>query len=227
MKPKPKIVIFDVDGVLVDVRDSYHRTIVETVRHFTGRRVTRSQIHRWKNRSGYNDDWKLTVDWIRSLGRRVRYGEVTRKFQQLYRGEKFDGYIARERWLVSPAQLRRLAGRAELAIFTGRPRREVLHTLRKFGVRAYFRRIVALQDVKRSKPDPEGLLRILNGRNPRSAVYVGDNIDDALAAHRAGIAFLGVLPPGSAARRFRAVGLRELGALAVLDTVNKVEKWLG
>ncbi len=227
MKPKPKIVIFDVDGVLVDVRDSYHRTIVETVRHFTGRRVTRNQIHRWKNRSGYNDDWKLTVDWIRSLGGRVRYGEVTRKFQRLYRGEKFDGYIARERWLLSREQLRRLAQRAELTIFTGRPRREALHTLRKFGVRAYFRRIVALQDVKRSKPDPEGLLRILNGRDPRSAIYVGDNIDDALAAHRAGVAFLGVLPPGSAARRFRAAGLREWGARAVLDTVNRVEKWLG
>jgi len=105
VKPKPKIVIFDVDGVLVDVRDSYHRTIVETVRHFTGRRVTHSQIHRWKNRSGYNDDWKLTVDWIRSLGRQVRYGEVTRRFQQLYRGGKI-------RWLHRPGALAAFAGPA-------------------------------------------------------------------------------------------------------------------
>lgn len=226
MKQQPKIVIFDVDGVLVDVRDSYHRTIVETVQHFTGRRVSRHEIHRWKNRSGYNDDWKLTVDWIRKLGRRASYEDVTHKFQQLYRGKNFEGHIAREQWLLSPARLRRLAERAELALFTGRPRREVLHTLGKFRVRRYFRSLVALEDVKRSKPDPEGLTRILNGRDPRSALYIGDSIDDALAARRAGVAFVGVLPHSSSARRFRAARLRQLGARAILSNVNDLEKWL-
>jgi len=34
----PKLIIFDVDGVLVDVRGSFHRSIIDTVRHFTGKR---------------------------------------------------------------------------------------------------------------------------------------------------------------------------------------------
>jgi phosphoglycolate phosphatase-like HAD superfamily hydrolase len=34
------MLIFDVDGVLVDVRGSFHRTILDTVHYFTGRRVT-------------------------------------------------------------------------------------------------------------------------------------------------------------------------------------------
>lgn len=225
-KLSPKIVIFDVDGVLVDVRDSYHRTIVETVRCFTGRRVSVTDIHRWKSRSGYNDDWKLTADWIRSLGQRVPFAEVTRVFQQLYRRKKFDGYIRRERWLFARRRLQRMARRAELAVFTGRPRREVLDTLKKFGVRRYFCRIAALEDVKRSKPDPEGLRRILNGRDPTAALYVGDNIDDALAAKCAGIAFVGVLPRGSVGRRLRASTLRRLGARIILDNVNELEPWL-
>ena len=206
VKPAIELVILDVDGVLVDVRESFHRTTVQTVRHFTGQRVSRAEIHRWKNRSGYNDDWKLTTDWICSLGRRVSYEEVKRQYQRFYWGESGDGNVARERWLLPRARLRRWARRAELAIFTGRTRRELGHTLARFGVARYFRRIATLDDVLRSKPAPEGLLRILDGRDPVSAVYAGDNVDDALAAQRCGIAFLGVLPRNSAARRLREIG---------------------
>ena len=35
-----QIIIFDVDGVLVDVRQSFHRTLIQTIEYFTGRRVT-------------------------------------------------------------------------------------------------------------------------------------------------------------------------------------------
>ncbi len=76
MKLRPELLVFDMDGVLVDVRESYHRTILETVRHFTGRRVSLEQVQRWKNRSGSNDDWKLTTDWIRALGGGETYREV-------------------------------------------------------------------------------------------------------------------------------------------------------
>ena len=226
VKPAIELVILDVDGVLVDVRESFHRTTVQTVRHFTGRRVSRAEIHRWKNRSGYNDDWKLTTDWVRSLGRRVSYEEVKRQYQRFYWGESGEGNVARERWLLPRARLRHWAQRAELAIFTGRTRRELGHTLARFGVARYFRRIVTLDDVRRSKPAPEGLLRILDGRDPVSAVYAGDNVDDALAAQRCGIAFLGVLPRNSAARRLRAARLRQLGAQAILGHVSELEEWL-
>ena len=226
VEPAIELVILDVDGVLVDVRESFHRTTVQTVRHFTGQRVSRAEMHRWKNRSGYNDDWKLTTDWICSLGRRVSYEEVKRQYQRFYWGESGEGNVARERWLLPRARLRRWARRAELAIFTGRTRRELGHTLARFGVARYFRRIVTLDDVRRSKPAPEGLLRILDGRDPVSAVYAGDNVDDALAAQRCGIAFLGVLPRNSAARRLRAARLRQLGAQAILGHVSELEEWL-
>ena len=66
MKLDPKLVIFDVDGVLVDVHGSFHKSIIDTIHCFTGQRVTYAEIHDWKNRSGYNDDWRLTTDWIAS-----------------------------------------------------------------------------------------------------------------------------------------------------------------
>ncbi len=33
-----RLIVFDMDGVLVDVSESYRETIVRTVEHFTGRR---------------------------------------------------------------------------------------------------------------------------------------------------------------------------------------------
>lgn len=222
MDRKPELIIFDVDGVLVDVRNTFHRCTIETVRHFTGRRVTRSEIHEWKNRSGYNDDWRLTTDWVAQLGHPTPYEEVKRRYMEFYWGTNGSGFVRGEKWLLSRAALARLARRAELAIFTGRTREELAHTMHRFGTRRYFRRIVTFDDVRRTKPDPEGLLQILDGRDPSAAVYLGDNVDDAIAARRARIPFLGVLPHGSTARRIRLSKLRDEGAIAVLGHVKEV-----
>lgn len=226
MKLSPKLVIFDVDGVLVDVHGSYHRSILDTVKHFTGRRFTYAHIQQWKSRSGYNDDWRLSTDWINSAGGKVKYEEVQRVFQKIYWGANGTrGNVRRERWLVSPRLLERWARRAELALFTGRTRRELRHTLEHFGVKKLFRRVVTMDDVENLKPHPEGLLRLINGANPRDALYLGDNLDDALAAKSAGVPFLGVLRNGSEAHRVRAAQLREHGARAILHNASELEKY--
>jgi HAD superfamily hydrolase (TIGR01548 family) len=222
-----ELIIFDVDGVLVDVRESFHRTILATVRHFTGQKVAREEIQRWKSRSGFNDDWDLTHAWIRRLGGRATLEEVKRVFNRLYWGSNTDGFVQRERWLLPRPMLRRLAHRAELAIFTGRTQRELRHSLRRFGVEEFFRRTVTQDDVGRKKPHPEGLLQLLEGRAAAAAVYLGDNVDDALAARAAGVPFVGVLPRNSLARRLRAPALRRLGARAIFSHVAEIEKWLG
>ncbi len=36
-----QLIVFDMDGVLVDVTESYRETIVRTVEHFTGRTISR------------------------------------------------------------------------------------------------------------------------------------------------------------------------------------------
>ena len=217
--------IFDVDGVLLDVRGSFHRSIIDTIHFFTRHRPTYAEIHQWKNRSGYNDDWRLTTDWIASLGYEVPYAKVKSRFQKFYWGSNGEpGNVSRERWLISHAHLERWSRRAELALFTGRTRRELRHTLAGKQARGIFRRTVTMDDVTKGKPDPEGLRLLLNGLSPRDAIYLGDNIDDALAAKRAQVPFLGVLPHGSDAHRARAARLRELGALTILHDVKELEK---
>jgi HAD superfamily phosphatase len=220
------VIVFDMDGVLVDVRESFHRTVLQTVKFFTGQRVTRTELHRWKNRPGFNDDWKLSTAWVQHLGGKFEYEEVKSKFLELYWGSNGNGNVGREKWLLPRASMRRLAKRAELAIFTGRVRKELDYTLDHRGVREYFGHTITVEDVQQPKPDPEGLFKILNGRNPGSALYAGDNVDDVLAAKSAKVPFVGILPRRSHERRERGTTLRELGAKTILGDVTELEAWL-
>jgi len=227
LKAHPEIIIFDVDGVLVDVRGSFHKSVLETVRFFTGERVTRKEFQVWKSRPGFNDDWKLSTAWVQSLGGRQNYDEVKSKFVELYWGRNGQrGFVEGEKWLLPKAALRRLSERAELALFTGRVRQETDYTLDRCRVREFFHHIVTVEDVARPKPDAEGLLKILAGRPPRRAIYLGDNVDDAAASQAAGIPFVGVLARNSEARRKRGPQLSAAGALTILDNVRELETWL-
>lgn len=222
----PAVIIFDVDGVLVDTRGSFQRTTLETVKFFVGKRVSRRELHRWKNRPGFNDDWKLSTAWVKALGRNVEYEEVKRKFVEIYWGKNGTGNVTQEKWLLSAVKLRRLSELAELDIFTGRVRQELDYTLDRCGCRDFFNTIVSVENVKRPKPAPDGLLQILNGRDSRKALYVGDNVDDALAAQAASMPFVGILPRRSEERRQRGTRLRGLGALTILSDINELEGWL-
>lgn len=222
----PALIIFDVDGVLVDVRGSFQKTTLETVKFFTGKVVTRRALHIWKNKPGYNDDWKLSTAWVHALGGEADYEEVKRKFVELYWGHDGDGNVKNEKWLLPLATMRRLARGAELSVFTGRTKGELEYTMKRCKCGPLLTQIVTVEDVKLPKPDPEGLLKILRGRDAADALYIGDNVDDALAAQAARVPFVGVLANRSEERRQRAARLGELGALTILPNIAKLDGWL-
>jgi HAD superfamily phosphatase len=53
-------VILDIDGVLVDVADSYRRAVVESIEHVYGETIDKDDIQLFKNAGGFNNDWELT-----------------------------------------------------------------------------------------------------------------------------------------------------------------------
>ena len=53
-------VVLDIDGVLVDVADSYRRAIVESIDRVCGRSIEREAIQSFKDAGGFNNDWELT-----------------------------------------------------------------------------------------------------------------------------------------------------------------------
>jgi HAD superfamily phosphatase len=160
------VLVFDMDGVLVDVAESYRETIARTAEHFTGVEVTRAQIQEYKNQGGWNDDWRLTHHIVTSAGVDVPFDAVQEQFQRLFLGNGTDGLILRERWVARAGVLEELNEEFGFAIFTGRPREEAQLTLTRFAPGLIFDPLIAMEDVENHKPAPDGLLRILWGGAP-------------------------------------------------------------
>ena len=53
-------VVLDIDGVLVDVSESYRRTIRETVERVYGDTVCDEGVQAFKDAGGFNNDWELS-----------------------------------------------------------------------------------------------------------------------------------------------------------------------
>jgi HAD superfamily hydrolase (TIGR01548 family) len=223
----PQILIFDVDGVLVDVRRSFWLSGLETMHYLTGKRVTWPELHKWKSKPGNNDDWNMVSNWATALGRPTTYEEARDAFQQFYWGKDGkSGNVRKEKFVVTPGQIERWGQLFELNLFTGRTRKEFTYTFDRWAAARHFRTVVTMNDVKRKKPFPDGLLKILGPRDPGAALYVGDNIDDALAARDARVPFMAILPRGTFEYRKRAARFRELGALALLPGILALNDWL-
>ena len=224
---RPQILIFDVDGVLVDVRGTYWRSALQTVRELTGKRATYAELHQWKSKPGFNDDWSMVSAWVSSLGHPTTYEQARATFEKFYWGtDGKPGNVRNEKIIVTPKQIERWARRYELNLFTGRTRQEFAFTFERWPATKHFRKVITMDDAKK-KPHPEGLLKILGGRDPATALYLGDNIDDALAARDAGVAFMAIIARGEHRHRQRAARFRELGALALLPRATDLNAWLG
>jgi HAD superfamily phosphatase len=225
-KLDPAILIFDVDGVLVDVKETYWRTALQTVQKLTGKRVTWKEFYEWKEQPGNNDDWTMVSRWATTLGVPTSYDQARAAFQPFYWGtDSRPGNVTREKLLVAPRQVLAWARRRELNLFTGRTRQEFAYTFDKWPATKAFRTVITMDDAPK-KPDPEGLRLILKGRDPQSALYMGDNIDDALAAQAANMPFMAILPKDSYDYRNRANKFRELGALQLLERARHVSRFL-
>ncbi len=53
-------VVLDIDGVLVDVADSYRRAIVESVAYCYDDSIEKADVQQFKDAGGFNNDWELT-----------------------------------------------------------------------------------------------------------------------------------------------------------------------
>jgi HAD superfamily phosphatase len=221
------IIVFDMDGVLAEVTESYREAIVQTVEHFTGHRIARDLIQQYKNAGGWNNDWALSQKIASDLGVEVEYRTVVDQFNQIFLGRDGgkgeDGLIRRETWIPEPGLLERLSRRFDLAIFTGRLRYELDITLARFAPEARFDPIICAEHVSNPKPAPDGLFAI-QGVKPASKLwYVGDTIDDARSASAAGVPFIGIIAPGHSSRADLTRLFHEESAVAILENVNQIE----
>lgn len=160
-------IIFDMDGVLVDVSKSYRIAIEKTVNYLLEQRdlpvrITQKDVSAAKNLPGYNNDWDAsyalftgkTVSILPAKNKKnILYKEVKDVFQTFYLGSKLfketegreaplnivKGLIWQEKSLVSQRMLDTLLARnIKLGIVTGRPRKEALFAIDNLNLQKFF-----------------------------------------------------------------------------------------
>jgi histidinol-phosphate aminotransferase len=223
---QPEIILFDMDGVLVNVRASYRATIAKTVETLTGQAVAPEEIQELKDTGGFNCDWDLTAQLVRQKGGQADRDRIMGIFQATFRGNNFDGLIQNDRPLVEPDMLAQLAACFRLGVVTGRPGDEARYTLARFGLDRYFPVIISNDDIPEGggKPRPDGLILAASMLAADRGFYVGDTGDDMRAALRARLVPVGILPPDGGRTQKRS--LSRSGAAVVLDSVNRLKEWI-
>ena len=220
----PEALLFDLDGVLADVEDSYRRCVLETASSF-GVSITRADLALAVMTGDANNDWVLTQRMLASHGVEVPLDDVTARFQELYLGtpEK-PGLRASERLLGGRDLLEKLAARLPLGIVTGRPRAEAIWFLDRAGISDLFGAVVCLEDGP-LKPDPAPVRTALTLLGVRRAWMVGDTPDDIRAAAAAGVLPVGIVAPGDDPPQ-ATQALRDAGAATVLNELHDLEELL-
>ena len=214
----PKALLFDMDGVLADVRGSYWHAIVSTAASF-GVTVSDEEVRVARAEGDASNDWVVTQRLISKGGRDVELSAVVDRFEERYQG----GLWREEVLLLSREVLGALAGRLPLGIVTGRPRRDTERFLDRHGVGEFFSEMVCMEDAQ-GKPSPEPVRRALRGLGVGPAWMVGDTVDDIRAARGAGVLPLGVLSPGEDPTNDAI--LLAAGAAQVLPRIDSITELL-
>ncbi|QDV05997.1 Histidinol-phosphate aminotransferase [Planctomycetes bacterium Poly30] len=215
---RPEAILFDMDGVLVDVSGSYRRAIIETARRY-GVTVSGDDIETLKSEGNANDDWRVTQRLLEAAGVAANLEEVTARFEALYQGtEETPGLKATETLLLGRDTLRKIAASWKLGIVTGRPLADAMYFLELHGIADLFDVVITRDDAP-LKPDPAPTRLALERLGVRRAWLLGDTPDDLRSARGANVLPVGVLAPPlgeddpEPARRV----LRHSGAGTVLD----------
>lgn len=212
--------LWDMDGVLADVSQSYRTAILQTAKHY-GVEATGEDVNAMKLKGDANNDWVLTRRIIeeKKNGSTPSLEEVTATFQGFYLG----GLRDKEQLLTPVERLRELAQRVPMAVVTGRPREEAEYFLKLHGISDLFSPVVCMEDGP-PKPNPAPVLKAMEGLAPRLGAgrqtffMIGDTVDDvraAVAAHAQTdddriVLGLGILAPGHGTLQSNE---KEVGAL--------------
>jgi pyrophosphatase PpaX len=178
----PKAVIFDMDGTLVSSLPVIFHCENEISRKYLTASLTLEDVI-----SKFGPPAHAIIrDMTRSLSAEVQ----TRAVADYY--ECYRSHVS-SRGLIFPGIIDllrkiRVSGR-RLALFTGVEKNMMEYTLAPFKLTEFFEVCITADDIRKSKPDPEGINLALSRikASPKESMYVGDSPADIVAGKAAGV----------------------------------------
>lgn len=224
---KKDLLVFDLDGVVFDVSNSYRLAIKETFKFFANKELQDEEIQKAKELGGLNCDWDLTKFLLEKHGINIEFEKIKEVFQNMFfnpqnNGSK--GLIDNEKLALPQEKFEELSEKYDFAAFTGRPLDEALYSLEKYGILKYFTKIISQDDLDKDKrkPNPEGLNRIKRETIYDKIYYFGDTIDDVYSAVASFTPVYGIAKKDSK----NAQILMEAGAKDIIEDISCLDKFL-
>ena len=199
-----ELVAFDCDGVLFDTEQANRFYYSHILQHF-GRAAVTDEQFRFVHMHTVDESMAYLFPDEKQL-------EAAQIFRKTMDYRKYFDYLTVESYLVS--LLEKLRPQIKTAIATNRTD-TMDRLLAEFGLVGYFDLVVTSSDVKRPKPHPDELLKILDHFDlvSHQVIYVGDSRLDELAAKAAGIPLV-------------AYRNRELAAEYHINNLGEIEELL-
>ena len=199
-----KVVAFDCDGVLFDTAQANRFYYSHILQHF-GRPALTEEQFRFVHMHTVHESMAYLLPDENTL-------EAAHDFRKTMDYRKYLSYLKVEPQLV--ALLEKLRPRIKTAIATNRTD-TMEQLLAEFDLDGYFDLVVTSSDVKKPKPHPEALLKILEyfGLASHQVIYIGDSQVDELAARAAKMTLV-------------AYRNRELAAEYHIDSLGEIEELL-
>lgn len=175
------LILFDLEGTLVDFQWRLDEAVREILPVLVASGI---DTRRYSPSPDYADLFNTTRELTQGWNPR----KSARLFDQL--GVIYDRYDrdALSRWAPYPDTLFLLetlaASGYRLGVVSNCGARAVHRVLAKFRLADYFEIILSRNEVSRIKPSPEGLILALErlGVSPDRALFIGDSVNDILAA---------------------------------------------
>lgn len=183
-----RAVLWDLDGTLVDSAEQHWQSWRDTL-HARGFSVTREQF---LTTFGQRND-AILAQWLGAEVAAARWREIGDAKEALYRE-----LVARDGLTALPGAAewvtRLSAAGWSQAIASSAPRKNVEVVAEALGLTRYFGALIAAEDVRRGKPEPE-VFQVAADRlaiPPHRCVVVEDAAAGIEAARRAGMVNIGV-----------------------------------
>ncbi len=192
------LLLFDIDGVIRDVTNSYRLSVRKTVLKFCHWEPSSYDIDELKNEGIWNNDWDLTLELIKRFINKNKLSlkppsrdQVINDFEKLYFGcnpnenyMKWSGFINNEKLLADKKFFDFLTlNKIKWGFVSGAEKPSAKFILEN-RLNLNNPPLIAMNDAP-DKPNPEGFLKLAKkllekdfGRNCPPVGYVGDTIAD-------------------------------------------------
>ena len=199
------VILFDIDGVIRSVENSYRLSLKKTVYQFCGWEPSYQDIDNAKNEGIWNNDWDLSLELIKrnykSKNSRLKppqREEIISCFEDFYFGgnpnndsKYWSGFIRNEELLVEKELFTFLsANRINWGFVSGAESASAKFVLEK-RLELASPPLIAMGDAP-DKPDPQGFLSLASklcrknlGHKNIPIAYVGDTIADIYTVNNA------------------------------------------